>query len=137
MLTPHRTLDPLKVYIQGDRVMGEGSSGPVAHLAIDGMDPVQQDVDETRTRMRAEFPGWSVWRARRLDGGLGSWCATRDRLLTCEEMFHGLAHTLVCDHLRQLREELVLQAKAEAGLSERESGGVTRPGACGPGTGSW
>lgn len=98
--------------------MGEASSGHVAHLAIEGIHAEQQDLDEIRAGMREEFPGWSVWRARRHDGRPGSWCATRDRLLTCDEMYRGLAHTLVCDDVEQLREELMLQAKCEEEAAE-------------------
>jgi hypothetical protein len=116
MLTSQRTLDPLKVYIPGDRVMGEGSSGHDAHLAIEGLDPERQDLGEIRARARAEFPGWSVWRARRHDGSPGSWCATRARTLSSEEVYRGLARTLMCDDFAELREELIIQAKSEKGL---------------------
>lgn len=97
--------------------MGEGSSGHVAHLAIDGLEPERQDLDEIRARTRAEFPGWSVWRARRQDGGPGSWCATRTRSLSSEEMYHGLVRTLICDDFAELREELIIQAKSEECLN--------------------
>jgi hypothetical protein len=93
--------------------MGEASSGHFAHLATEGIDPENQALAEAGWRMRGEFPGWSFWRARRRDGGQGSWCATRDRQLTCQEMYRGLARTLVCETFEQLREELIIQAKLE------------------------
>jgi hypothetical protein len=99
--------------------MGEASSGHFAHLATGGIDPEQQALAEAQWRMRGEFPGWSVWRARRRDGRQGSWCATRDRQLTCEEIYHGLSRTLVCATFEQLREELIIQAKLEEALGPR------------------
>jgi len=113
MLTSQRTLDPLKVYIQGDRAMGEASSGHFAHLATGEIGAEPQALTEAERRTRGEFPEWSFWRARRRDGAQGSWCATRARQLTCQELYGGLARTLVCETLEQLREELDIQAKLE------------------------
>ncbi|MBC6457745.1 hypothetical protein [Actinomadura sp. HBU206391] len=93
--------------------MGEASSGHFAHLATDGIDPEHESVGGTEWR---EFTGWAVWRARRRDGSQGSWCATRFRQLTCEEIYRGLARTLVCETFEQLREELIMQAKLEEQL---------------------
>jgi hypothetical protein len=61
--------------------------------------------DQTRTRLRAEFPGWDITRAG------GQWLATRDRVLTEVEMAYGLRHVLaaataglLCDALTEQRE---------------------------------
>ncbi|MBC6469095.1 hypothetical protein [Actinomadura alba] len=91
--------------------MGEASSGHFAHLATGGIGEERQALAEAERRMRGEFPGWSFWRARRRDGGQGSWCATRGRQLTCQELYGGLARTLVCETPEQLHEELIIQAK--------------------------
>jgi hypothetical protein len=33
--------------------------------------------DQALSRIRADFPGWRIWRAIKSDGSLGEWVATR------------------------------------------------------------
>ena len=96
--------------------MGEASSGHSAHFATGQTEPGRQALVEIKWRLRGEFPGWSLWRARRDDGRQGSWCATRDRQLSCEEIYGGLSRTLVCETFEQLREELTGQVELERRL---------------------
>ncbi|MBC6457122.1 hypothetical protein [Actinomadura sp. HBU206391] len=71
-------------------------------------------TDEERlTRLRAEHPGWNIWRARTATGGPGMWMATRDRVLTTEEMYDGLAHTLAEDRSDLLGDALAAQRRIE------------------------
>jgi hypothetical protein len=71
-------------------------------------------TDEDRiARLRAEHLGWNIWRARTATGGAGMWMATRDRVLTTEEMYDGLAHTLAEDCADRLGAALVEQRRIE------------------------
>jgi hypothetical protein len=64
--------------------------------------------------LRAEHPGWRLWRARTDRGEAGMWMATRSRVLTTEEMYGGLAHTLAEDSADLLRDALEEQRRIEA-----------------------
>ncbi|MGH3391538.1 MAG: hypothetical protein ACRDOO_21930 [Actinomadura sp.] len=68
--------------------------------------------------LKADWPGWEIFRSRGDDGEPAAWYAARWRILTEEEMTAGLAHTLDADNADELREALVEQARIEAGRSE-------------------
>lgn len=75
--------------------------------------------DDDVQEFAAEFPGWRFWRGHDCAGRPGDLMATRTRHLTDAELSAGLACTLPVGVVGDLREQLVDQAKREAGLSGR------------------
>lgn len=70
-------------------------------------------------QLRSDFAEyWHVWRSTATDGTPGDWWATRrSRILTTDEMYGGLMHTLGEDTARELRAALNAQRHLE-GLPE-------------------
>ncbi|GAA2108991.1 hypothetical protein [Actinomadura alba] len=64
--------------------------------------------------LRTAHPDWNIWRARTSTGGAGMWMATRHRVLTTDEMYDGLAHTLAEDCADRLAAALAEQHRIEA-----------------------
>jgi hypothetical protein len=71
-------------------------------------------MHETTDGLQEAWPGWRIWRA---DGG--SWMATRRRILSCEEVGEGLAHTLMEDTEDELAAQLEQQRCIEDVLGAR------------------
>ncbi|GLY90540.1 hypothetical protein [Actinoallomurus iriomotensis] len=61
-----------------------------------------------------DFPGWLIWRSGG-SGRAGWWWATRNRLLTEEEMYAEMHHTVCGEDAETLRGQLDQQATIEAG----------------------
>jgi starvation-inducible outer membrane lipoprotein len=74
--------------------------------------------DDVLGQLQKDFPGWEIGRPRTHTGEDGGWLATRNGVLSTEEMRGGLLHTLVGDTAEQLRDALVEQAKIETGAPE-------------------
>jgi hypothetical protein len=68
-------------------------------------------VDEFGRLVR-DFPGWVIWRSGVGDGA-GWWWATRNRLLTEEEMYAEMHHTVCADDAVGLRGQLERQCVIE------------------------
>ncbi|WP_329260812.1 hypothetical protein OG417_25100 [Actinoallomurus sp. NBC_01490] len=70
-----------------------------------------QVTAEEFDRLVRDFPGWLIWRS----SGAGWWWATRSRLLTEEEMYAEMHHTVCGEDAETLRKQLDQQATIEAG----------------------
>lgn len=57
--------------------------------------------DQVLARLRADFQGWSIWRAVKQDGRLGEWMATLG------DPRAGVTPTLMWPSAQQLRDALV------------------------------
>jgi hypothetical protein len=59
------------------------------------------------------FPGYHLWRSRDGGGNPASYCATRTRPLSREEVWAGLFRTLIAASPEELRSQLARQTGAE------------------------
>ena len=75
---------------------------------------MSRDDDATAlARLKADWPGWDIFRSRGDGGDLAAWYAARWRVLSDEEMTAGLVHTLDADTAEELREALAEQHRIE------------------------
>ncbi|WP_067491972.1 hypothetical protein [Actinomadura hibisca] len=70
---------------------------------------------ERVTALQAAHPDWRVWRSR--SGAM--WNATRRRYLSMQELYGGLASTLLCEGPQELAQCLDEQAQRERVLVAR------------------
>lgn len=77
------------------------------------MDTSTQTDDPVLARLREEFTGHRIWRARRWDGQLGDWVAT------LHDPSAGVDRTVIRADPAALREELVLERQRAAQLVKR------------------